>query len=123
MNEEEKRSALQNRALHKYFELVAKDLRQNGITVKKLLEGGLDIMPTKDIMKEVWRKIQIAMFDKESTKDLTTREINDILDVLNKHMGENHEIFRAFPSIETLIEYQKQLEEKEKLTRYKNSIK
>lgn len=119
---EKRRTAQQNRALHKYFELVAKDLNKNGVTVKKLVEGGMDMKPTKEIVKEYWREIQKVMFHKESTTELTTREINDILDVLAKHMGENHEIFRAFPSVETLVEYQRELDKKEKLTRDRKRV-
>jgi hypothetical protein len=120
MNKEKKRSIQQNRALHKLFTDLAKECQKKGITVRQLYEKGFDVMVTKEIFKnDVWRKIQIAMFDKESTKDLTTQEINQIFDVINKEFAD-WEIHIPFPSTESMMEYYEEIERKEKLTRKSN---
>jgi hypothetical protein len=40
---------------------------------------------------------------KESTTELTTKEIDLVFDTINKHLGEQFGIHIDFPSIETLM--------------------
>jgi len=109
-----KRSNQQNKALHRLFELIADDLNNQGLTVKKTLRDDFDMMWTKTLIKEiVWKKIQKAMYGTESTADLTTQQIDKIFDVINKHLGEKHHIHIPFPSIETLIDYEESKEKQE----------
>ncbi len=110
-----KRTPQQNRALHLLFRLMAEECRRNGITIKKLYEAGFDMQVTEEVFKEaVWKKIQESMFGKDSTKDLTTDEINQIFDVINKSFGEKWNLHIPFPSIENLVEYQQALLDKQK---------
>lgn len=60
----------------------------------------MDLPWTKDTVKEkLWRPVQMGIIkDKESTKDLTTTEPNDIYLVLSKHLSEKHGIIVEWPS-------------------------
>lgn len=97
------RSAKQNNALHLYLSQWAELLREHGIDMEMILKDGHKIPPTTELLKEeVWRKIQIAMFNKQSTTELSTDEINKIYDVITKTFGERYHLFVPWPCIETL---------------------
>ncbi|HKZ40645.1 MAG TPA: hypothetical protein VJ044_06760, partial [Candidatus Hodarchaeales archaeon] len=52
----------------------------------------------KERVKEfLWRPIQQAMTDKESTTELNTVEPSEIHAVLSRHLGERFSIFVAWP--------------------------
>ena len=62
------------------------------------LEGlDLSIMYTPNIVKEfIWRPIQIALFNIESTTKINTKQINKIVDVITKWFGEKG-VYIDFP--------------------------
>jgi len=108
MKEEEKkekqRTLTQNRALHLYFQFVADTLNDSGLDMKKVLKPTIDILWTKYSIKEyLWKSVQNVMFGKESTKTLTTKEIDIVYDQLNKFLSEKFGISVPFPSLEELI--------------------
>ena len=49
----------------------------------------------------IWKPLQQALTGKESTRDLTTSEINAVFDILSKWCVEN-EIIIDFPSAESI---------------------
>jgi hypothetical protein len=51
----------------------------------------------------IWRRVQKIKLGKESTTELTIKEIDQIVDEISKFMGEQHGLTVEFPSIETLI--------------------
>ena len=109
MNEENKkerqRTKLQNRALHKFFALLAEELNDAGYDMKKTLKPEIDIPWSKDTIKEyLWRPIQEAQLRKCSTTQLNTKEIDKIYNTLNRHIGERFGIHVPFPSINYLLE-------------------
>ena len=97
----EQRTSKQNRALHKYFELLAKELNDAGLDMREVLKPSVDIPWTRESIKEfIWRPIQKVMLKKGSTTKLNTKEIDTVYDVVNRHMGEKFEIHVPFPSVE-----------------------
>jgi len=97
----DKRTLQQNRALHRFFKLLASDLRDAGLDMKKTLKPGADIPWTPEMVKEhLWKPMEKAMFEKESTTELTTKEVNQVYEVLIRHMGEKFSITTPFPSME-----------------------
>ena len=99
------RTAKQNRALHKFFVLVSDQLNEMGLEFQYIgLKG--DTLGTRyspNIVKEYfWRPIQIALFNIESTKDIDTKQINEVVDVISKFFGDKGVVIE-FPSIEQLI--------------------
>ena len=106
------RSKVQNNSIHKWLDDNAKLMKKEGITIKQLIQiiltTSFEMYPTKDNLKEIiWRPIQIAMFSKVSTTELNTDEIDPILEVFIKNVGQatGHE-FTPFPSIEAQIQKQ-----------------
>lgn len=108
---EQSRTPLQNKALHLYFTLLATELNDAGLDMKKVLKPSVDISWTKENIKEyLWRPIQEALKLKKSTTELTTAEVSQIWEVLNRHLGEKFGIHQVFPSVEQTKDYLLSLE-------------
>lgn len=120
-----KRTKQQNRALHVLFQLYANTLNEVGLDMRKTLKPEINIPWSGNSVKEfLWRPIQKAQLNKESTTELTTVEIDQIFDTINKHMGERFGLYTPFPSIDEIILQQEALREaKEKSNARANSAR
>jgi len=95
------RTTQQNRAVHKYFALLAETLNEAGLDMRQTLKPDVDIPWTPlNIKTYLWKPIQLAQLHKESTADLTTDEVNKVYEVLNRHLGEKLGVHVEFPSSE-----------------------
>ena len=93
------RTSQQNRAMHKNFSIIAEKLNDAGWDMRKLLKI-LEIPWTVPSVKEyLWKSIQKAMFQKESTTELEKHvEIDKIHDVLMRELGKTCGIeYHPFP--------------------------
>ncbi len=100
------RSTLQNASLHQFFVLISDELNNLGLefTYTGLTLKNLSSIYSPDIVKNfIFRPIMKSLFNIESTKELTTQQINDISDVLIKFFSEKG-IYIAFPSIRNLLD-------------------
>lgn len=98
------RTNQQNKALHVLFRLLADNLNNAGLDMRKTLKPGVEIPWSQAAVKEyLWRPIQKAQLHKDSTTELTTVEIDMVFDTINKYMGEKFGMHTPFPSIEELI--------------------
>lgn len=99
-----KRTDRQNRALHKMFQILADELNGAGLDQRKVLKPAIDIPWSRDSVKnQIWRPVQKAQLGKKSTTELTTVEIDQVFDTINKHLGERFGLHVPFPSIETIL--------------------
>jgi len=110
-----KRTNLQNRALHKFFSIVSGQLNELGLTYKYEIQGvKVELKYTTILFKEVfWKDIQKVMFGIDSTTQLTTSRINSIIDVLTLAFGER-DISIVFPSFQHLLDEQDKIMLKER---------
>ena len=93
------RTSQQNRSLHLYFTLLADELNSAGYDMRKTLQDSIDIPWSPSSVKSfLWKPVQEAMLEKESTTELTTKEIDRIYDVINKAIGERTGVHVPFPS-------------------------
>lgn len=93
------RTLTQNRALHKYFGLLAEELNKGGLSVVKTLK--VDVEWTPDSVKELlWRPIMEAVLDKKSTTQLNKDEITKVYDTLNLALSNKFGFSIEFPSKE-----------------------
>jgi hypothetical protein len=105
--EVKQRTLHQNRALHKLFGMLAETLNESGNDMRKTLKEGVDIPWNSDTVKEyLWRPIQKAQLQKDSTTELTTKDIDAVFETLNRHLGEKLGIHTPFPSVEEIIQTQ-----------------
>jgi hypothetical protein len=82
------RTLTQNRALHKFCELLAETLNDAGLDMRQVLKPEIDIPWNRQSVKDhLWRPIQKAMTGEESTADLNTVEPSEIHAVLARHLG------------------------------------
>lgn len=94
----------QRKALHLFFSNICDHLNERGLDQRAVLEPGIAIPWTPQAFKDqIWRKIQLSMFDIKSTNDIDSVKINKILDVIYKNFGENWDIYEEFPSIESMV--------------------
>jgi hypothetical protein len=104
MTEEKQRTDSQNKALHLFFTQLAEELNSAGLDMRKTLKPEVDIPWSGRTIKEyLWRPIMVAQTGKESTTELTTKEIDKVFDTINRHLGEKFGIHVSFPSNEEII--------------------
>ena len=102
-----RRTALQNRSLHKYYSLLAEALNDGGFEMQKVIRQDVDIPWTGTTVKEIlWRPLQIAYKLENSTKRLKTTDIDKIYDILNKVIGERTGVYVPWPCIENMRDNQ-----------------
>ena len=108
-----KRTNQQNKSLHLFLELLSKELNEAGLDMRKVLKPNVDIPWTKENTKEyLWRPIQEALKLKKSTTELTTEEVSQVWEVLNRHLSEKFGVTVPFPSEEQTKDYLNSLEQK-----------
>ena len=108
-----KRTKRQNDALHLYLTLVAHELENGGYTMQDVVKKitTIEIPPTKDTVKSIiWKPIQNVLFEKKSTTELTTGEVNRVYEVMAQFLAQQFQISLPFPSEEDTINYLKSLE-------------
>jgi len=96
----------QQKSLHLYFDLLAKEFQKEGITMTTILQKFIvDTPATKTTIKELmWKPLQMAILDKGSTTQLSkNEEIDLIYDSMNKFTSETFGISVPFPNVEDLI--------------------
>lgn len=96
------RSNKQSRALHKYFNDVALVLMEHGVDVRMLLAKFKedDVPPSGDNVKAIFKSILFRTHGKNSTTEMTTTELNDLLMYFNKNIAELTGEDVVFPSEE-----------------------
>ena len=99
MNEEQ-RTIQQNKALHKYCEILADTFNDAGYDMKYVLSFKvLDVPWNKDLVKEaLWKEVQKAVLGTDSTTQLSTTDIDKVYNVLNRFISEKFGIYVEWPS-------------------------
>jgi hypothetical protein len=78
---------------------VAGELNDAGWDMKKVLKPEVEIPWNLDLAKEfLWRPIQAAMFQKESTTEPTTSEYVQVYEVLNRHLANKFGVSVPWPT-------------------------
>jgi len=97
---------LQNRAMHLWFTQLAEALNKDGFDMRAVISPSVDIYWSAYTVKEhLWRPTMLAYLGKESTKDLETKQITEIYDIINLAISQRCGISVPFPSIENFREY------------------
>jgi len=103
-NIDKKRTHQQNKALHLFFTMLAETLNNAGLDMRKTLKPEIEIPWSSATIKEyLWRPIQVSQLHKESTTDLTTKEIDIVYNTIARHLSEKFGVIQDFPSIESII--------------------
>lgn len=91
-------SSRQNRALHLFFRFVSHELVSAGIY--PVLTGlNIEIKPTPIYIKEfIWKPIQESIFGTNSTRQLNSKQIDEVYVVISKWLGETTGVHVDFPN-------------------------
>jgi len=93
------RTPQQNKAIHKYFSLVSDALNDAGLDMRAVLKADAELPWTPASVKTyIWKAVQDAMLDKESTTALTPKEVNEIYEVVDRHLSNAFNLHVNFPS-------------------------
>jgi len=89
----------QQKAIHVYMRLLSEALNDGGWTIQQVLAQAVDrdwdLISAKN---NLWRPIQVAMFDKESTTQLDRDEVVKVYEILNRHTSNIFGIGMNFPN-------------------------
>lgn len=98
------RTEAQNKALHLYFTQLAEMLNDAGLDMRKVLRPSISIPWSGETIKEyLWKPVMEFQLQKSSTTEMTTKDIDEVYDTINRHIGEKFGITLEFPSMESLI--------------------
>ncbi len=90
-----KRTDQQNKALHRWFRLVAQELADLHYDFRDVK---IEIQPTEHLVKDLmWKPVQEALYGSTSTTKLEKMEVADVYDHLNRLLGERFGIHVPFP--------------------------
>lgn len=104
MQNEKQRTLQQNRALHLLFNHLAEELNDSGFDMRKTLKPGVEIPWSGKTIKEyLWRPVMKAQLGKESTTEMTTKDIDRVFETINRHLGEKFGLHVDFPSVESIM--------------------
>jgi hypothetical protein len=93
------RTLTQNRALHKYCDLLACALNEAGLDQRKVLKPSVDIPWTMDAVKTgLWKPVQEAVTGLKSTTNPEASQYSAIYEVLNNHLSSKLGIYVGWPS-------------------------
>lgn len=98
-----KRTNLQNRSIHSWFDEVARECQNYGITQRMTLEA-MDIDHTPTSVKMYFQQIAKIKFGKNQKRDLTTGEITEVFEEYNKVLAK-YDLHVPFHSQENTEEY------------------
>lgn len=95
------RTARQNRALHKWFELMADELNGAGYDVQTILGQAVGRSWDKEAVKSLlWKPIQEAVTGKESTADADRTEYTSVYEELTRHLADRFGVSVPWPEEE-----------------------
>ena len=100
-----KRSIQQNKAIHKYCDLVAKELNREGHTMQDVIKKitRVEIEPDMKNVKDIlWREIQKVVVHKKSTTELETDEVDKVFNTMNNFLGREFGVHVPFPNHEEM---------------------
>ena len=101
---EKQRTIQQNKALHLYFRFIAEALNEAGLDMRKFLKQEIDIPWSDKTVKEfLWRPVMKAQLLKESTTEMSTTDIDKVLETLNRYFTQKGLEHIPFPSLEELM--------------------
>lgn len=82
------RTSQQRKAIELYCKLMSESLNDAGFTytnfVQVVARNGVQVPFDQEKFKEAWRLVQLSMFKKKSTTELTSQEVTQVYDVINQ---------------------------------------
>ena len=99
------RTILQNKSLHLYLRELSQGLNDGGFDAKKVLKPEVSIPWDRDgVMAKnlLWRPVQEIVTGIESTTDLSTKQMQAIYQIIDRHIAEKFGVQVEWPSEERM---------------------
>ena len=97
------RTALQNRALHKYFDLIANEMNLKDLTVQEVLSHGIERHWDRESVKALlWKPLQKAVTGNNETSTADTKAYSKVYMYLSHFLATKFGITTPFPQREIL---------------------
>lgn len=102
------RTHKQNNAIHQYCGDLGESLNEAGYDLVKFVKvcykDNVSVPWTVEQAKEnIWRPVQIAMTNTQSTTKIKTEQVGEIYEVINRKISESTGVSVQFPSIDNFI--------------------
>lgn len=82
--------------------MISDELNDSGMYIGKVIN--LEARWSKERVKElIWRPTQEWLYKKRSTKELTTKEIDEVFEIIHKALAEKG-IEIEFPSLDSMLD-------------------
>lgn len=96
---EKKRSSQQNRALHKYCELIADELNKEKLVIQDVIKINTqwDMIRVKEL---IFKPVVKSLYNKDSTTKLNQNELDMVIDTITYYLGEKGIVCPGFPTNE-----------------------
>ena len=108
MDETKQRTLKQNKSLHLLMTHIADELNESGLSMMRVLSRQAEIPWTPTSAKDyLFRPFIHAMYSKDSTTKLTTKEIGDAMNAMCDHLAKVTGKVFEIPSIDSLIDNQR----------------
>jgi len=91
------RTLQQNKALHKYFAILASVLNSAGYDITKVIKVEIPWSVTS-VKELLWRPVMKQQTDKSSTTKLSKDEVSQVYDTLNRALSQRCGVSVEFPS-------------------------
>jgi len=103
-----KRTDQQRKSIEVYCRELAEALNDSGYEMKAVLAvKEVDVPWSQELVKNVlWKPLQKAYLDRSSTTALTTGEVSQVYEILNRHIASNFGVSVAFPCDDSLMNEQ-----------------
>lgn len=93
----EQTSDKQRKMLHAMFGEIANQLAENGVTMQQLISKSFDLIPNKDSVKALTKIIIKHQWNLDSTNNLSSKQIDILIDMWVKKLGEEFGIELTTP--------------------------
>lgn len=101
---ERQRTLKQNASAHLWFKHIADSLNDSGMDMQVVLAKRAGIKWTETAVKEcLFRVLMIAMTNKQSTTELTTKEFTEVTNMLRDFLARDYGVNVEVPSVESLM--------------------
>lgn len=106
---EKQRTLKQNNSIHKYCELLAKELNTLGLDMRIVLKPDYKIWWTMENIKEnIFKPVASAMYNVDSTTKLERQQVDKVHEQIMFMLGEKFGVeYIPFPSVESTDDYWK----------------
>ena len=100
IKKKKRRTTQQNKAIHRYCEMLALSFNAAGITKRLTLPSGYVIetdWSMDSVKREIWHPIQDSLFGTTSTADLETKQVNEVYMIIDRDVAGPQGISIPFP--------------------------